>query len=955
MVFGKLPPPGFKKFEVGKDPIETEKSRQEWGAPPDWKQKFVTDKIKETMKRLRVSGEEVSKAKLQAIEFYCMQQEIVSHSEQADTQVMAEFRDFLLGKSKFNEDTNVVPWGKRKLVGEDIDAYLEAVMTAKFEYDKKIGKMRDYGMAPRTLEDAWLYFCFNLLKRDIPEELYLKTWAQFYPAGAITKGYTDAREARDEQRDEHGGDQDKDSEALPSRKMGYKENSVEIMTSFSGTALMEYSEKEDRAGYVFDFFADCEDTLDRVDNGPRRNEDQMEIDGEEVHVNQAQPQQQQGQPEVGAGGADRSRTRSGREYGFPFNQAQFAQMLTASIERAITPAFDRLSNAIGASVQQSSVQMGEFKQILEQSMLKQAQGVEAMEVDGNGLDDQELAAIRELAFENTKGLATLKNDMAKFNELLDHNNKSIVELANALTKNGAEQREETIKTLTEMRNAVLAVRDQTEELQTKAMEIENLESQGPTVGRRDEGDGGAGAAALLTVEKAFSEVAEELKEFQKQTLGMFDQIKIADAALVESMKSIVESVNNRSDKNLAADIASSIGSLMQSDSFRAQGAAQIEAAKNANLALARKLVSAEKENQALKNSNTNLVEKMKEAENVAQFQAREATARHEAEKEKIRREEQELRRRESVAFVTSINKSTEEREAEKRAYADTLQKFQAESQARMATMQQQHQKSLDEISKEYGNKVSLIRQEHASELDRVIGEAKSIIGTQEEKRVRGEEEAEDAKDQLRKVTLELQALESARGIDVDEQIKLNALKAELVGWHGIVNKREMTRKEMELMNMNGNMKEFQNLSADLAMGLMSPETVDIVKASNAQVQAVQALEKVTGKRAGRTTANKSVYSYDPKAVDNAISEAETQNAIKETFGQFLKNYKTKADTLNSLIGGNINKEKGSRLNVAKTSLSKETTTALLASQTQASQSKSRASIIAGARAQSIGV
>ena len=270
-------------------------------------------------------------------------------------------------------------------------------------------------------------------------------------------------------------------------------------------------------------------------------------------------------------------------------------------------------------------------------------------------------------------------------------------------------------------------------------------------------------------------------------------------------------------------------------------------------------------------------------------------------------------------------------------------------------MQQQHQKSLDEISKEYGNKVSLIRQEHTSELDRVIGEAKSIIGTQEEKRIRGEEEAEDAKDQLRKVTLELQALESARGIDVDEQIKLNALKAELVGWHGIVHKREMTKREMELMNMNGNMKEFQKVSADLAYRLISNESVGILEAANAQIAAVDSMQKATGKRAGRTVANKSVYSYDTKAVDNAISEAETQNAIKETFGQFLKNYKTKADSLNSLIGGNINKEKGTRISVAKTNLSKETTTALMASQTQATQSKSRASIIAGARAQSIGV
>lgn len=130
----------------------------------------------------RLAKKEID-SRIKAAGFYQMEKQIQQINQDIDADYIAEFRDFLLGKSKYN---NVIHWGRRKLIGDDIDRYLEAVFDKKAEFDKLVLKFKTTGYIPSNLDEAWFYFNFILKHPDITgeqiEATFLKPWEAFYPA-----------------------------------------------------------------------------------------------------------------------------------------------------------------------------------------------------------------------------------------------------------------------------------------------------------------------------------------------------------------------------------------------------------------------------------------------------------------------------------------------------------------------------------------------------------------------------------------------------------------------------------------------------------------------------------------------------------------------------------------------------------------------------------------------------
>jgi hypothetical protein len=179
--------PGLLKFEPPKDPIELENAKKAWEMPHLEKISYLERKFREKQHMIdndRMLRAEDKLAIKSAMQIFLQQMQLQAWDSEADECYLKEFRDFLQGKSKYNQDgkyKHLVPWGKHALVGKDIDAYIDAVLDKKIEFDAKIAKMFRSKMAPRTLQDAWLYYVFICTGKKPPTDLFLKSWDAFYP------------------------------------------------------------------------------------------------------------------------------------------------------------------------------------------------------------------------------------------------------------------------------------------------------------------------------------------------------------------------------------------------------------------------------------------------------------------------------------------------------------------------------------------------------------------------------------------------------------------------------------------------------------------------------------------------------------------------------------------------------------------------------------------------------
>jgi hypothetical protein len=187
--------PRLLKFEPPKDPIELEKAKREWEMPHFEKLAYIEDKFRQKQLAIDNNGAMRPEDKLavkNAMQVYLQQMQLEHWDSEANECYIKEFRDFLQGKSKYNTEQykHLVPWTNHALVGRDIDAYIDAVLDKKIEFDSKIAKMFNTKMAPRNLQDAWLYFVFIVKQKNPPTDLFLKAWDAFYP-------YDDTHNGRD--------------------------------------------------------------------------------------------------------------------------------------------------------------------------------------------------------------------------------------------------------------------------------------------------------------------------------------------------------------------------------------------------------------------------------------------------------------------------------------------------------------------------------------------------------------------------------------------------------------------------------------------------------------------------------------------------------------------------------------------------------------------------------------
>jgi hypothetical protein len=84
--------------------------------------------------------------------------------QEIDEKFVEEFINWMLGKSKYNLDKSTTPWGTRRLVSKDINAYLHMFVDKKMEFIKELTVLRAF--IPQNLPDAWKYFKYCVCKKQ---------------------------------------------------------------------------------------------------------------------------------------------------------------------------------------------------------------------------------------------------------------------------------------------------------------------------------------------------------------------------------------------------------------------------------------------------------------------------------------------------------------------------------------------------------------------------------------------------------------------------------------------------------------------------------------------------------------------------------------------------------------------------------------------------------------------
>jgi hypothetical protein len=117
------------------------------------------------------------------------QNNLADKNREVAGKIVKEFNEWLLGKHPlYNRSnppaTNATWWGKRRLVGDDIDIYFTNIVGAQSDFIKKLTLLR--GQIPENLPDAWLYFVFfvydwpNMPDGWTPDKMFFDEIKMFY-------------------------------------------------------------------------------------------------------------------------------------------------------------------------------------------------------------------------------------------------------------------------------------------------------------------------------------------------------------------------------------------------------------------------------------------------------------------------------------------------------------------------------------------------------------------------------------------------------------------------------------------------------------------------------------------------------------------------------------------------------------------------------------------------------
>ena len=134
------------------------------------------EKMREWRNTIKRGGDN---SKLLGLDVLLMQEELkVKEGDWANKRI-GEFNDWLRGKSRYNNDTKLTKWGRRRLVGESIEEYLDQFVERKSEFHLKLAKMKDPLYIPDNIVDAWLYFNLIVIDHKGDKHSDLESWFMY--------------------------------------------------------------------------------------------------------------------------------------------------------------------------------------------------------------------------------------------------------------------------------------------------------------------------------------------------------------------------------------------------------------------------------------------------------------------------------------------------------------------------------------------------------------------------------------------------------------------------------------------------------------------------------------------------------------------------------------------------------------------------------------------------------
>jgi len=183
----------FEKWKVPENPLNLEKDETGMFPTKSWKNEKLKKyylKLWKSVEQSEQNGEQfwngdlwrdlpangnsVIQGKLAlktALAFKILQLTDGEIDQQIDEKFVEEFINWMLGKSKYNLDKETTPWGTRRLVGKDINAYLHLFVDKKIEFIKQLTIKKAF--IPQNLADAWDYFKYICCKKEPNHASYL--------------------------------------------------------------------------------------------------------------------------------------------------------------------------------------------------------------------------------------------------------------------------------------------------------------------------------------------------------------------------------------------------------------------------------------------------------------------------------------------------------------------------------------------------------------------------------------------------------------------------------------------------------------------------------------------------------------------------------------------------------------------------------------------------------------
>ncbi len=152
------------------------------------------------------------------------QERLASCNRELAEKVKHEFNYWLLGKSTYNKEKpskdDPTFWGRRKLIGPEIDLYFKNIVEAEHEFLGELTKLRLN--IPNKLIDAWIYFVFFVYEwpnDETPDKSYFDWIKAYWPGWGPDKKWKNIKKLSKETsmvREENDYEaQPQDDEAIP--------------------------------------------------------------------------------------------------------------------------------------------------------------------------------------------------------------------------------------------------------------------------------------------------------------------------------------------------------------------------------------------------------------------------------------------------------------------------------------------------------------------------------------------------------------------------------------------------------------------------------------------------------------------------------------------------------------------------------------------------------------------